>query len=499
MKKIYNILFILICFLFLFKIDVYAKDYIIEQANFEVELLEDTNDVLITENWELDFDGDFSRFYKDIYDDVTIIEEFSKIEVLDVTINGISCEQTYNNTKREDYTYYFGKLDDNYRIEWYLSTSKPTTYSITYKLNNVLKINENDEAVFCYRFVGKNFKKNINHIETTIICPSETIEVTNRGKSEFEIIDDTVIFTKNNHLGILKYRIHTDSELCTSDDEKKDINILLYLEENPIIAPFIFIGTTFFLIIFYSFSNIILGKFKRIKYNKILKNNPNFINELFLKYQEKHIMDFIFDFNISNNIKIFQSLLYYYINLGYIVYNPNSKSGEVFEIDKSIYHRCDSYDILFFKLIFSSFYCLEENNKYIIEVNSFISVLSNKEFIKQVKKIKSDYKPYKSKKNITTKKEKGILKWYLSSKIQKVSSNDLRLYLINNHYIPFEILLYNLYRTTVTQIQTNNSYNLSELFDFLNNANDILSSNSSGCSSCSSCSSCSGWGGGGAD
>lgn len=52
-------------FILLIPIKAEAKDYSIDEADFYVDIQEN-GDAVVTEKWSLDFDGQYSRFYKDI-------------------------------------------------------------------------------------------------------------------------------------------------------------------------------------------------------------------------------------------------------------------------------------------------------------------------------------------------------------------------------------------------------------------------------------------------
>ena len=87
---------------------VEAKSYNVEHAEFNIELQED-GDAIVTETWNLEFDGKYSRFYKEFNTKkIKNIEEF-EFELKDVYINGEEAHQLKSkpsDNKRVDNTYY---------------------------------------------------------------------------------------------------------------------------------------------------------------------------------------------------------------------------------------------------------------------------------------------------------------------------------------------------------------------------------------------------------
>lgn len=110
---------------------------------------------------------------------MTPVEEFDNFEISSVKINDVSCEYIGDelNNSRPSYTFYFYESDDNYTLQWnYPVKNNTVTYEIDYKLENVVKLSEEnpDNAISCYRFVGKNFDKNIKNAVITVENPGTT-------------------------------------------------------------------------------------------------------------------------------------------------------------------------------------------------------------------------------------------------------------------------------------------------------------------------------------
>ena len=154
---------IFICITTLSSINVYAeeKKYEIPNANFYVTLL-DNGDALITEVWKVKYTkGNFTRFYKDIYKNASIIEDFSNINIRNCKINGKDISEVYS-LNREHNHYYIDSSTDSYSINWFYEASNETVeYEITYLLSNIVKETDNNKAVFYYRYIGVNFEKEV--------------------------------------------------------------------------------------------------------------------------------------------------------------------------------------------------------------------------------------------------------------------------------------------------------------------------------------------------
>ena len=94
---------VLLIVLSLTSMTVYAdtKQYVINTAEFDVELNEDGS-ADVTETWTVDYQsGEFSRFYKNIYMAVPIDEEYD-IEFNFVSVDGKSCDRIYDESDIED-------------------------------------------------------------------------------------------------------------------------------------------------------------------------------------------------------------------------------------------------------------------------------------------------------------------------------------------------------------------------------------------------------------
>ena len=163
------------------------KDYEIQNAYFYVQL--DANgDACVTEMWKVCYDGEFSRFYKDIYtQNLYQAEQFDQIKVKYAKVNDKSCAWTDNVSARNDFTYSFEEVQNATEMAWYYNTYNGTVeYKVCYTLKNVVKETDDNLAVFAYRFVGENFEKKINNLYISITAPDKTT-VTLRNINENKI------------------------------------------------------------------------------------------------------------------------------------------------------------------------------------------------------------------------------------------------------------------------------------------------------------------------
>ena len=142
------------------------KEYEVRGAEFHVSFTEN-GDAIICEKWEVEFlRGQFSRFYKDIYNADNKLEYIQDIEVLDVKINDNEAAQQFS-ADRKDGRYFFEVSSDRYTVNWFQHAKDETVkYEITYKRENAVQINENNRAVFAFRLIGQNFPQTVGSVKT---------------------------------------------------------------------------------------------------------------------------------------------------------------------------------------------------------------------------------------------------------------------------------------------------------------------------------------------
>ena len=153
--------------------DAADKSYSVDEARIEIRLNEDGS-ADITEEWTLSFQsGSFSRFYKDIYTDVTPVEAFSSMTDLSVSIDGTPCEPTNDTSGRPDYHYNRTDGSDAITLSAYLHTGAGSshTYSLRYTLTDVVKQVEGQYYLFCFRPVPAKFEETVKQLRVTVTAP----------------------------------------------------------------------------------------------------------------------------------------------------------------------------------------------------------------------------------------------------------------------------------------------------------------------------------------
>ena len=105
MKKLLSVLLLVLLLFNISGLDAYAKSYTVENAYFDVEILSN-GDVNVTENWTVNFDGDYSRFYKSLPPkNISKAEKYEDVCINWATINGKECTLNGNLNNRKDYTF----------------------------------------------------------------------------------------------------------------------------------------------------------------------------------------------------------------------------------------------------------------------------------------------------------------------------------------------------------------------------------------------------------
>ena len=120
------------------------QEYEIDSVNFDI-VLHSTGSATVTETWCVDYEeGEFSRFFKNIYRDLPKDEDFD-IQFQTVLVDGVPCTLTDDIDSRKDYTYAIIDSYDKTRYEIYIhSEDEKREFTITYNLYGVIK-EVNDE------------------------------------------------------------------------------------------------------------------------------------------------------------------------------------------------------------------------------------------------------------------------------------------------------------------------------------------------------------------
>ncbi len=166
-----------------------SKKYNVDSVEFIVDY-ENDGDVCITERWNVSYiKGDFSRFYKDIYNPSRILGSFDDIEFIECSINGNDATRAFS-SERIDNNYYIEESSDGrtHTINWFLSASDETVcYEVSYILKNAVKTDNSGDAYFSYTFVGEDFAKNIGEVNVEFnISPKDIVWYYDDCKNEYE-------------------------------------------------------------------------------------------------------------------------------------------------------------------------------------------------------------------------------------------------------------------------------------------------------------------------
>ena len=149
------------------------KEYQIKSASFEAWLNEDGS-ADVEETWQVKYTkGSFTRFYKEINTkDLNEEERFSSLEMESVSINGQACTLTKDISGRPDNTYSMEGTGKGTEISMYLRSRNVTNeYRMRYRLHDVVRCVDGQYWLFVYRFIGKNFSKEVSKVRVTIHGP----------------------------------------------------------------------------------------------------------------------------------------------------------------------------------------------------------------------------------------------------------------------------------------------------------------------------------------
>lgn len=528
-SKIKKIIFSLLiaiglCLVCKYTVNADDRSYKVQNANFDVHFKTDGSAV-VTEQWTVDFKGDYTRFYKDIhYTDLAKVEEFSDIifKPDSIYINGNSCTKAVDDS-RKSYTYNIDDNGENYRIEWFYGAHNETvTYEITYKLNNLITLSDNNKAIFVYRFIGEDFNDNIQNVNVSIKSPKNssielkycnvngrTSEVKNKSG------EDILKFNCTNHRHLLKVNVAMDSEYFTDCEKHMTLEEIRQEAESrntqqsssgtKNLTILDIIGSQLLILLFIGF--LIFSSFISVRFSNRRKNKINMqINSIMQKYDDISPvgMILIVNKNINNISKFVLVQILYYMHRRAIQYIPNHKTF-VFRSDNINLGRLE---LKYYNQIGSMFGFNRE-----LRNNDIINIIYNSE--NTIKKLIKEYRKdinriIRSKgiiTRITIKKDaKKLNEW---AKNNTALTSEVNQEMINNNvkYVTVVELCYNNSYDNDTGFDDDDGDDDKSIFDLLRDlledkpmfVDNSHNNSGSGCSSCSSCSSCGGCGGGGAD
>jgi len=230
-KRLFLLTLIMAFLLIPISVSAEEKSYTVTNLDIDVELTKDGN-AKITEVWNLKLEsGEFERFQKDIYRANNELEKFTDFQLYNLQMNGQLVDQLYSESNNKN-TYAYTKNENNVNIKIFYPTSAPNTvsYSFRYELFDVVK-GYNENAYFCYRYVGKKFDDPINNINIKINTPKNIPFEIESFESKSEISYDNNCIRINNTTGLQKICIKMDkigfigleeiSSLDTSNEDEE--------------------------------------------------------------------------------------------------------------------------------------------------------------------------------------------------------------------------------------------------------------------------------------
>ena len=514
------------------------KDYSVPSADFEVEIGNDGK-VHVTENWEVSFEeGDFTRFYKDIYTGVPYEELFQLDEnSVRVSIDGQECSPVYDTEQRKDYTFYLEPLYNRYTVHCFLHSREITrNYQISYTINDAVKIVDGEYYLVTFRLIGANFSKEVDNVSARFTAPEgSTAEV--RNGQYFDTAESeggTVNVTAKNWKGVFKVKVRIDdarianaveiskSMLSNPDQDRemtkrKGIYRITYMLKRlvPDIWSFfgvLFVGFGFPFIIF----SFIEDKVKKLSLERNIARNPYYYFDVAGKWKGRlDPYEFAFGCNMYGGKNIFYVLFHQLLEKGGL---------RVVELNRGVYS--DVEDSKFAvgnrewltpeeQAALDFFVERARSEDGELRMESFREYLfnNNKElpdFDSEIKKhYEAQVKAKLSKKEMKEYKRDWIaVHEYMILFIKLSDDYDLS----NVKYVPnwnymmvfFDWLAYNPLSVYAKSMSSGKNLVLNYIHTSTKGTYNIGHGGSSGGSSgagsgCSSCSSCSGCGGGGAD
>ena len=520
MNRLKGFLLISLLTMLLCSVTIWAadKEYTIKSANFDVQLVEN-GDAFITETWDIDFTkGNFTRFYVERYLDVPYLENFSDIVHHSFTINGKECSPNQS-TDRIPGTYSLTRDGTYETYAWYIDAENENiVFETFYVLRNVVKYTEDDYALFCYRFIGKNFEKEIQNVNIKISAPRAcSMEVRHGNEYNPSINSDFINFSTKNSTGLVKINVAMPKEAfldtipyISNDQLKESSNDTRSIFETMIsIFLFIIFGGVFI--------NILrsFGKGKKISNHiKKIAKDPNKVKLIMDQFMQHDITPIEFNRILGESftaMNAFRLILLDLIRRTIITIDKTS-----LHIDTTKLNMLKNYEQAFIDILISNMPFDTESQRKSILLTEFFNALAlqHQQISRSMSPLRKMLKA--SQKDKAIKEDAEILKTYtyLNSNAYSNSTYDLFEYYERNQTIDL-MALYHLASATPTTSERVSSKQFSttpkRIFDihgFYTELSDILDisaaryvapstpDNNSGCSSCSSCSSC---GGGGAD
>lgn len=519
MRKIIRGLFILAIMLLgleseYFSVQAEAKEYTIKSIDYEVELQEN-GDARIFETWEVRYKGEYSRLYRDFHvGDLNAVEAFTDIEINEVTIEDMICEYTEDLDAREDATYSLEDLGEDIRLSWYqYAEDESVTYTVDYTLKDVVKETDNGQAAFCYRFLGKDFEKEVEEVSiwvnTFSYIPMELDYFNQEEDWEIEEYEDSLYLTNYEpSIGLIKLNVIMESDAFDELDYVSGADIQNLDDEDDLEGEFfgkvmlisigaLLLGILWLLIV------VIMKSAKNAKYEKIMREQSNYIYEAidsFIRISPNPLIAGSL-YGKRKEYKDVRIMLLYLHSINVMMINDSS-----IIIYKNRLCNLTSKEYDFVQKLLSITKFVEADDTYAIgeELLSELTKEKIEKLVKCTKSITKELHALAVKKENSRKlkhlKEKAcFIAWYTKKYCSWISETGTREVLCKDCDFRTLVMMVCSKETWKTTEDVSENTNL-----WLNNFDMTIiglcrsSSDSSG-GGCSSCSSCSGCGGGGAD
>lgn len=150
---------------------VYAREVSLEEAKVDVVLLEDGS-MQVSETWTIDFDGEFTRFSKDL---PLRRSDGQKIDMTDVSVSvdGIDYQSLSSFDSRRPVGYFANEISQSEsNMEIYLDADDETkVVNISYTLSNAF-VAYDDVIDFNHAMIGDGWDYDIDRVYGTITFPS---------------------------------------------------------------------------------------------------------------------------------------------------------------------------------------------------------------------------------------------------------------------------------------------------------------------------------------
>ena len=507
-QKLLFILSLIFIILNLNILKVNAQNYTIESANFDIELLAN-GDINVTETWDIDFDGEYTRFYKSLMpNNLENFEEYSDITINWAKINGIECTFDGDLNNRKNYKVNIDHQSHYIMLSWlYKVKNDNVKYQINYTIKDLIKLSEFEDNKVCitvFRPICKDFEKLIKNFNINFKGPNKSniINFDSNKEVSFNKSENDINLKINNNSGLVKIIIISNYKGFYSD--------LKYIEySNPLNETLIFNSSLNIILIFVFCFIVALIIFSTQSCHEInYERNYNYIQDCmdYIKqYGDSALLAVsLTDISGKNNRFIITATIKDFMNRNILIPGVNG-----IDFNEDVINSLSPKEIEIINGFKKHLSLIERTYREIYEVNllcyEYLKVLKS-ELIQKL-----DKKELKE-----LKKKVNYINWYTNTHYRM----DTPISLTNNLYetISYEdITFWSFIKNTIiikSYLALNEGTTWYNIIDNKVNYNTIyyttteelnrkkvntssssIFDSSSSCNSCSSCSSCGGCGG----